>query len=169
MINKKVVGWATIAWLPLVAWIGYIIVQKIEIEKNCIGYLKRASNANTVVLAEQELSIALTYLERQGLTKGYTSILYKTPDEDIGFFYQNLLASQKELQALKLKEELTSLEQSNALLKLRDTLTDHSQGAENVTHPPGLYMYPQNTGSFGFIILLLCWGGIVTLLYVEPK
>lgn len=169
MINKKVVGLAVVAWLPLVLWTGYVALQKIDIEQNCVGYLKRASNANTVILAEQELTRALMYLERNGLTQGYTSIVYRTPDEDIGFFYQNLLASQKELRTLKDKDELTSLEQSNALLKLRDTLTDHSQGAEQVTHPAGLYMYPQNRASLGFFVLLLCWGGIVTLLYIEPK
>ncbi len=35
------------------------------------------------------------------MTSGYTSILWQTPDEDIGFWYTNLKASQQELQNLQ--------------------------------------------------------------------
>lgn len=79
------------------------------------------------------------------MTSGYTSGVYTTPDEDVGFWYRNLKESYAELDALSNlaeKQELSSLEQSNTLLKLRDTLCDHSEGKERLTCPSGISRFP---------------------------
>ena len=103
------------------------------------GYLKRAANANTITLANEELSKAITYLEANNLTTGYTSILWETPDEDIDFWYRNLKASQSELQNL---EPESALEKTNVLLKLNETLT--GSNGSRVIRPEGLAVYPNN-------------------------
>ena len=36
------------------------------------GYLKRAADANTIILANEEFSKAISYLESNNLTSGYT-------------------------------------------------------------------------------------------------
>lgn len=45
-----------------------------ELKQNVSGFLKRAADANTIELANQELTKALDYLEANNLTSGYTSI-----------------------------------------------------------------------------------------------
>ncbi|MDX1349186.1 MAG: hypothetical protein R3279_03000 [Putridiphycobacter sp.] len=131
---------------------GLRIAKSIEFKQNVSGYLKRAGDANTIDLAHEELSKALLYLEANNLTKGHTSILYKTPDEDIDFWYRNLKASQSELENL---ESESALERTNVLIKLRETLLDTGEKTK-VTVPKGLAVYPNN-----FTWALLMWLAII--------
>lgn len=140
--------------LTFLGYLGTIIYKNAIIDRECTGHLKRAADANTVELSKQELSVAVSYLEENKMTSGYTSILYTTPDEDLGFWYQNLKASLEELNAVK--PDATQLEKSNVLLKLRETLLDEGQGS-SVTHPAGIALFPHNTG---FAI----WGILGTIL-----
>lgn len=138
---------------------GARIYKKIIFKQNVTGYLKRAADANTVELAKEELKRVIDYLELNGLTEGYTSIIYKTPDEDIGFWYRNIKASYNELEML---QTTSALEKTNVLIKLRETLVDGGERMK-VTVPEGIHVYPYNTiwclvllfalvvGSYGFI------------------
>lgn len=92
---------ATIFTILFLLWAGVRTVNHIQFDRNIGGYLKRAADANTVELAEKNLSVAVEYLEKNGLTSGYTSILYRTPDEDVGFWFTNLKSSLDELHAVK--------------------------------------------------------------------
>ena len=114
------------------------IVYKIKIS----GHLRRAATANTVKLAIQELETVIASLEKQGFTSGYTSLLIKTPDEDVGFWYQNLKASLLELR--QVNSTTTQLEKSNILIRLHETLIDKTGGGESVTQPPGISIFPHN-------------------------
>ena len=87
--------------------------------------MERASNANTIETAIEELNSSIGYLEENKLTTGYTSVFYRTPDEDISFFYKNLVDSRDEL--MKVDSTTTQLERTNLLMKLRETLT-HNDG-----------------------------------------
>ena len=127
--------------LLFLIWTGARIINAIQFNRNCEGYLKRAADANTIKLAEQNLKEALNYAEKNTLTSGYTSILWRTPDEDVGFWYQNLKAALTELETLS--PEVTPLERSNMLIKLRETLVDHGQST-TVTVPPGISVFPAN-------------------------
>lgn len=119
---------------------GFRIMEGIEFRQNVKGILKRAADANTIEIANGELTKALDYLEENNLTEGHTSIVYETPDEDIGFWYKNLKASQQELQNLN---STSALERTNVLMKLRETLLDSGEKAR-VTIPEGLAVYPNN-------------------------
>lgn len=119
---------------------GIRISKGIELKQNVTGYLKRAADANTIKLANEELTKSINYLESNNLTSGYTSILWKTPDEDIDFWYRNLKASQSELQNLKSE---SALEKTNVLIKLRETLLDSGEKSK-VTVPDGLAVFPNN-------------------------
>ena len=140
-------------------------IKQIQLNQNCTGHLKRAADANTVELAKSELDIAVKYLEDNNLTSGYTSIIYKTPDEDIGFFYNNLKACQSELN--KVNDSTSMLEKTNVLMKLRETLTDDGEKT-SLTYPDGLSRYPNNLGYAILMIFailditgLLLWAGII--------
>lgn len=120
-----------------------VIVKNVQFNQNCGGYLKRAADANSVELAKQELQKALKYMEDNELTSGYTSVLWRTPDEDIAFWYNNIKTSYEELCALP--ETASGLEKSNMLMKLRETLTDEGEKGTTLTKPDGISRYPHNT------------------------
>ena len=150
LINMK--GFiAALLFVIACAMLGTVIVKKITLTQNCTGYLKRAADANSVETAKAELNKAISYLEANQLTTGYTSVLWRTPDEDIEFFYQNLKASELELS--KVTETTSSLEKTNILMKLRETLLDNGEKGDSLTYPDGLSRYPNN-GFWGIITLL---------------
>lgn len=123
---------------------GIQVVNYINFQQDCSGHLERAANANSVELAEKELAIAIQYLEKHNMTKGYTSILWRTPDEDIEYFYSNLVSAHRELSSIS--RNATLLENSNLLMKLRETLTKNAGGdrGDILIIPAGLYKFPHN-------------------------
>ena len=143
-----------IAWLllciPFLLWGGVRIYQRIVFDIHCTDRIKRAADANTVDMAKKELQDVLQYLEEKGLTSGYTSVLYNTPDEDVGFWYSNLKASLQNLESIR--REAPLLERSNMLIKLRETLLDEGKQS-HVTLPRGISISPNNT-------LFAAWGWI---------
>lgn len=146
------------------------IVKKINLKQNCTGYLKRAADANTVETALLEITKATKYLETENLTSGYTSIFWRTPDEDIAFWYLNLKASEKELSILN--GGSNSLEKTNALMKLRETLMDEGDKGEKLTIPNGLSRYPYNGLWFVLlsiasisVLIIFAWASV----YFENK
>ena len=166
MIRKM--GWKLL-WLGivvLVAWGGLRIYYEVSYTICCGGRLKRAADANTVPIALQELTAALTGIEARSWTIGYTSLLWRTPSEDVGFWYRNLVASKVELSTLS--ANASSLERSNMLMKLRETLLDTGQTV-SVTTPYGVAVYPNNwafclAGLFGSLL-----AGVGALLLERTK
>jgi hypothetical protein len=145
---------AIIFTLSLLGWGTTRIVKNVQFDIECEGHLNLAANANTIEIASSELCIALEYLREQGLTKGYTSIVYNTPNEDIGFWYNNLKESHNEL--LSISDSASALEKSNVLIKLRETLIGHSENGEYITKPYGISIAPNNVVFF--------WWGIGSLI-----
>lgn len=146
-------------------YISTVIVRGIQFDRGAEGYLKRAADANTVELAESQLRIAIDYIEVKELTSGYTSVIYRTPDEDVGFWYTNLKTSLEELQALD--STSTVLERSNMLMKLRETLMDDGERGASITTPPGISLFPMNIGlAFWGIVsfIMMLFGGVWVLL-----
>lgn len=128
--------------ISFLIWGSVRIVADIRFGIDCEGHLKRAADANSIELAKQELAVATGYLERHGMTAGYTSVLYNEPSEDVGFWFRNLRAS---LQRLDREPATASeLEKSNLLIKLRETLLDVTSSGETVTEPSGISIFPHN-------------------------
>ncbi|MCA9487732.1 MAG: hypothetical protein KC516_02110 [Nanoarchaeota archaeon] len=150
----KVFFWILLTSL-VICGITRAIKRYVILEKECVGYLKRAADANTIPLAKEELTKALKHIEKKGWTSGYTSLLWQTPDEDLGFWYKNLKNSLDELNSLP--ENASSLEKSNMLMKLRETLIDQTSDGISVTFPTGLDVFPNNWayGIWGWSSLLL--------------
>jgi hypothetical protein len=128
--------------LPSVFLTVCLVFLHVEFEVECSGHLKRAADASSVKLALSELDTAIVYMEKNELTEGYTSVLWKTPDEDVGFWYENIVGARDEL--AKLPEDTSQLERSNMLMKLRETLLDSSSDGVSVTVPAGASRHPYN-------------------------
>ena len=133
------------------------IIKSIQFNQDCKGYLKQTADANSVELALDRLNKAIDYIEANNLTSGYTSIIYRTEDENIEFWYKNLLACKQELTECI---ESSQFEKTNVLMKVRESLTDQSEHGTIITCPPGLSRYPNNKtfaffNFFGLLIALV--------------
>ena len=145
--------------IPLIVY-GVAIVKCIKTDANCISYLEMAADANSVQLAEKHISSAIEYLEENDLTEGNTKIIVYKPTKDIGLWYENLKSAQDQLQKLSSRNDLTELEESNALMKLRESLLA-SEGY--VTHPEMISFYPNHVGWFWSLLFIwILWGGALT-------
>jgi hypothetical protein len=91
--------------------------------------------------------VALSYIEENKWTNGWTYIFIKSPSTDLGFWYNNLRASRDELKALP--NISTQLERSNMLMKLRESIIEHG-GKDSIRYPDHLPFYPNS----GFWILM---------------
>ena len=130
----------SISVLALLAFVITRVALTIEYNIYCGGHLKRAADANTIELAEQELSTALAYMDKEGWDKGgSTHLIFPHPKCDIGFWYENITSAKNELQ--QLDPDSTQLEKTNVLMKLRETILDGGESL-SVTTPPGITVFP---------------------------
>lgn len=118
-----------------------LLVKSAQFNQDCQGYLRQCSNASSVELALDRLELAIQYIEENDLTTGYTSILWKTEADNIGYWYDNLKTCQKELeQAINLPQ----LEQTNTLMRVRESLLENGENGEYLILPNGIVKYPHN-------------------------
>ena len=94
----------------------------------------------------------MDYIEENNLTQGYTSVLWRTEDENIGYWYENIQACREEL--VKCADG-TQLEKSNVLMKVRESLTDNGDHGTVLTIPDGIHKYPNN--ALWGILLTVSW------------
>lgn len=152
-MKRSIIIILTVTLTIFLSWTGLRIVNYIIFDRDCQAHLKRAANASTIELANSELTTALRYMGRKNLTAGYTSIIYNTPDEDLGFWYSNIKASKQELE--KLPQSATALEKTNILMKLRETLLDNEMDGDAVIVPSGASIYPHNILYFWVCLILV--------------
>jgi len=153
-VSRIWLAFAIVFTLLFCAWGAVRGVKGIEFEHQCQAYLKRAADANTVEIAKDNLAKAIKYAEDNNLTEGIVSVFLQNPENDIGFWYDNMKACYEELD--KLPEDATSLEKTNMLMKLRESLVDTGEST-SVTVPTGITVYPNN-------VLYFIWGWISLIL-----
>lgn len=144
----------TLFFFSSITWAGYRIYNNVTANQTYIGYLERAARANSVELARNQLFLALRVIEREELTSGYTSIIYRTPSEDVGFWYTNLRAALAELDSVP--KTSSPFEKSVLLTKIRGTLLTHGTFGDKVIYPKGISVYSTNTAVALWIILSIC-------------
>jgi hypothetical protein len=111
------------------------------------------------------MEIVVKYLEDHKMTTGYTSILWNSPGEDMGFFYKNMKTSLEELQSIK--ENSSQLEKSNVLMKLRETLTEQGKNSESIVVPKGVSRFPNNTLYGLWLLGSVIFAGIGVILFLN--
>ena len=118
--------------------------------RDVLDYLKLAADAPNLALAERYLSTAVHNMEARRWTAGSTALIFKAPRRDIGFWYQNTRGALDEVKTLiATSAELTPVDRSNALVKLRETLMDGIA----LTYPEWIELAPHN--AFFFWVTLL--------------
>lgn len=130
------------------------IIRGVVFNQNCGGYLEQAANANSVELALERLNVAIEYAEEHNMTDGYTSVLWKTESDNIGYWYRNLKTCQEELEACV---NSSQLEKTNVLLKVRESLTDEGKDGTELITPNGISRYPNNAlfGILNWVSLIM--------------
>jgi hypothetical protein len=69
-------------------------------------------------------------------------VCYRTPDEDLAFWFGNLRGALEGLEAMP--ASANGMERTNTLMKLRETLLDTTTKGTVVTSPPGVSKFPHN-------------------------
>lgn len=132
-------------------------VKDILFQQRCGSYLENAAVAGAPDKALENLNVAIDYIEAKGLTSGYTSILWKTEDENVEFWYHNLKDSQEKLERCL---NGSQMEKDNALMKLSETLIKQTKEGQKLVAPQGIHVYPNNKlfAIFNAIsVLMLCF------------
>lgn len=161
---------------PLLAWGAVRIVKDITYDQQVEGYLKQAADANTTELAEKKIGQAIEGMDRRGLCNSkspdsppvfaddcFTSVLWRTPGEDVGYWRTNIQATYEDLHSMTNEERVDNLTESNQLMKVRETLLDNGSQGDSVTAPAGISVYPNNVAFFwwGVFSVILAGGGVV--------
>lgn len=173
-------------------WGGNRAIHYIQYDRHIKGFLKQAADANTSELAEKKLLQAMKMMDAMGLCNGsneetaeypldhapttysedcYTSVLWRTPDEDVGFWRTNIQATYDDVHTMTPEDRADNLTESNQLMKVRETLLDHGNNGDLVTAPEGISVYPHNTLFFwwGFLSTLFTIGGAVRWWEIETR
>ena len=82
---------AIIFTLSFFTWAGARIVKAHLFNVECKQYIKRAADANTVELAKEELSKAISYADEKGLTNGVVSIFLHQPKNDLSYCHNEAM------------------------------------------------------------------------------
>lgn len=154
--TKKFMVLAIIATIVLGANLTVREVKDVQFDMNCTQYIKRVANASTIEIAKENLANAISYAEENNLTEGIVSIFLHQPENDIGYWYKNMTEAYAELE--NLPEDVTSLEKTSALMRLRKTLIDESGSKVSVRIPDGISIYPNNVFYFWWGLLSLIFG-----------
>ena len=142
-----------------VSSLGYRTYKDIQFDIQCKGYLELAANANSIELAKSNLDKAIQYIEKNQLTSGNSAIFIKSPSNNITFWYANLKACQKEVWELSVKGG-TTLEQTNLLMKLRESLLNN----EVVIVPEFLSIYPYQKVTILMLYISAIFGILIGLI-----
>ena len=149
-------------------WGGVRAINYIKYDQQVGGFLKQAADANTTELAEKKLAQAIKGMDDMHICNSqsaeappvfsddcYTSVIWRTPDEDIGFWRTNIQATYDDLRTMSPEDRADNLVESNTLIKVRETLLDQGQHVR-VTAPEGISVYPNNKPLF--------WWGLFSLI-----
>lgn len=147
--------------LIALALAGARMVREVEFDRGCEGHLENAAHANTIAMAIPEMQLAISYAEAHGLTTGYTSIFYRTPDENVGYWYANLKAATDDLRRIGARSNVSPMEESNVLLKLHETiLRSGHKGETTVDVPGGIAAYPRNL-AWAVVMVIALMAGVM--------
>ena len=151
--------------LAFLAFVILGIVKDVNANMGYKDYLKLAADAPTVQKSYDFLNKALNYIEENDMTKGSAAIFIKKPSRDIGVWYGQIKGARDTLsEIIKKEDQASQLEKDNALMKVREVLTDDGGDGIRVTIPTGLVLYPLFAWYWWILlaigvlaIIVICW------------
>ena len=142
-----IVSLAVIFTLSSITWLGVRIYKDYRFSVDCKAYIKRAAVASDIDVAKEELGKAIDYIEKNNLTEGIVSIFLKNPKNDIGYWYNTLNNTYKQL--MEFPRDATQLEKSNFMMRVNESIG-------GLSTPEGIEIYPHN--------VLYLWWSIISII-----
>lgn len=137
-------------------------VKGVQFNKDCADYLLQTGYADSPELALCRLDTVIEYIEAHNLTKGYTSILRETEDENIESWYKRIIVCRDSIESCLYTCQLG---ETNVLKRVWNIRTDR-----RLIAPRGIYLYPNNKAwfvarliSYLMIIIGIFWIRKITL------
>lgn len=124
-----------------------------QFSSRCGQYIHRAAHCASVEDAVASLDTALKYCEQNRLTEGTTNVFLNNPDNDIGFWHQNLVAARDEMRTLG--PATSELTKTNAMMRIREALSKQP--------PDGISNWPFN-GAFLILAIILIPLAVIVLI-----
>ena len=151
---KGIAWFLTALWVALFIFLALFgIVRGYFFSRDCGSYLKLAADAPTVERASGFMETAIAYLVATGRTQGNSAVIFKTPKNDVGIWYQQTRAALETTRAIIQKGAGASqLERDNALMKIRETLLDMGESGTQLTLPSHISIVP-----YQVLIVILWW------------
>lgn len=128
--------------ISIIAFIVTLSVKEYDFKFGCQAYIDRAIVASDLDVAQAELGKAIDYMEQHSLTEGIVSIILKNPKNDIGYWYNTIKDTHRQI--MEFPRDATQLEKSNFMMRVRESI-------EGLSTPSWIFLYPHNT-------LWLVWG-----------
>lgn len=155
----------------MLSWCTIRVVLSIRYDTHVTERLERAHSAHDLDTLYRELHRATDYLQLTDRDEGYTSIIYDTPSEDVGYWYRNLVQAQREVHDMLYfidegKERPPNNEINVLIQKVRRTIAPYG----DIKTPQGISVYPHNLYYFAWAILsIVLWGFYIRSLYKLTK
>lgn len=145
--------------VAIVALSGWSCERSISFKMSIEDNLKLAGDAPTVERAEGFLAKAVAGIEARGLTQGNSALVFHTPTQDLGIWYQQVKGAHQTTQSIINRERsgqpVPQLERDNALMKIRETVLDQGESM-SVTAPQNAWIYP-----FQWLRIILLIGAVM--------
>ena len=165
---KIFIGWRLFAIslllaVPFFSWAITRIVRSNNFDDNCTYHITQALGNYSITTppekgfaySEQEIDTAITYLEKNNLTNGYTTITDRQSFEDLSAYYSSLKERSEYLHSLKnmRSEEVAAFQKYTTMKNLQ---------SKEVDCPNGISVFPHNTLYMIWMLLsMLCLIGSI--------
>ena len=135
------------------AWAALRIVAAIRYDIAVSAHVNNAVHAVDFEVAENEMAIAIENFEAFGLTEGCTGVLYKSPADDVGLYYQKLLDAREEYRTFSSESEL---EKFSLQQRMEESLKTAAPSNISVA-VHGLEAICFWWGLISFLLILILW------------
>lgn len=152
-------GIGFICFIVFLGWAAARINATIQFNMHIGNYISQASTSPNPTIATQKLEAAIAEAKRTNLTAGNTGIFFQFPGNDVGFWYQRLVDSQKILQTLPAND--SQLETSNTMMRVHESITAPDG---HVRTPQGIEIFPNNVTFFWWGLLSFLGAGLFIIL-----
>lgn len=141
-----------------------------EFDNQVGSYLQAAYETDDPTAADKYLSTAIAYLDENKMTNGFTSVLYKSPSDDVGEWYEKLGVVAKEIHNAPVKPEGLNTDEATkngahptdpgksrwaalmrklGIVKVRPASKGEEPAYVEVKSPDGISIYPNVTTVLG--------------------
>lgn len=123
------------------------LVRDIHNQRDVKGWLELAASAPTVERADEFLGKAIDGIERKGWTSGNSALFFRNPDMDLAIWYSQITGAKATTSDI-MGRDATQLERDNALMKIREVLTEDGEKGTKIDCPGNLTWFPGQLGIF---------------------